>query len=61
MRCDICGKRMCRGGEIELYENDIVISHYHKHCYGNSRFAKAESVPLNVDIGRMNARRLKGR
>lgn len=58
MRCDVCGKRMLRGGGIKIYENDVVIGNYHRHCYGNSCFAKMRSEPLNVDKGRMNANEL---
>lgn len=61
MRCDICGKKMYRGGGIKIYENDIVIGYYHRHCYGNSWFAKTKSVPLNVDSEPMNARKLRGK
>lgn len=42
MRCDICGKRIYRGGGIKIYDNDVLIGYYHKHCCGNSWISQAE-------------------
>lgn len=57
MRCDICGKRMRRGG-TKIYDNDVLIGYYHRHCRGIRWFSKAKNEPLNVDSGPMNARNL---
>lgn len=58
-RCDVCGKKMLRGGVTKIYKNGILIGYYHGHCHGVCWFAKAESVPLNLDSEPMNARRVK--
>lgn len=58
MRCDVCGKKIKKGTGIVFYENDSVIANYHRHCYRGSSFWKEPSKPLNVNKGRMNARKL---
>lgn len=58
MRCDVCGKKIKKGTGITFYENDIVTAYFHRHCYRGSPFWKEPSKPLNVNKGRMNARKL---
>lgn len=61
MRCDICGKRIYRGGGIKIYDNDVLIGYYHRHCCGIRWFVKAKNEPLNVSSGPMNALKLRGK